>query len=145
MEAEHPSSKMSPFQALPPITSLRDLSKVMDENPLARDAMEQIAAIVMAENVYIHYTPDNTPDNKPGASVVVQRQSLLDACSSLDSLHGFLKQQLGIAASQDIDVRWSDDAQPGGKQVKLTAKPNNPFQLAFIVGRAAGWFVSVKQ
>jgi hypothetical protein len=37
----------------------------------------------MAERVYIYHTTNG--DN--AGPVVVQRQSLLDACSSLDSLH----------------------------------------------------------
>ena len=136
-----------PYGRLQPhLTSTSDLLlQLLDENPLAREAVERLADIVMAEEVHIHCTPDKIADNSPGASAVVQRESLLDACSSLDSLHAFLKEKLGISACQGIDVSWSAHAQPGGKQVQLTAQPINPFVLAYIVGRAAGWFVSVKQ
>ena len=168
-KAERQSSGMRSLRLVPPITSVREFTQargcgsmfrfyahghpqpklicsnlvlqLLDENPVACEAFEWLADIVMAEQVHIHYTPDSTP----GASAVVQRESLLDACSSLDSLHAFLKEQLGIAASQDIDVSWSEIAQRGGKQVQLAGEPMNPFQLAYIAGRAYGWFVTVKQ
>jgi len=140
-KAERQSSGMRPLLVLPPITSVREFTQLLDENPVACEAFEWLADIVMAEKVHIHYTPDSTP----GASAVVQRERLLDACKSLDSLHAFLKEQLGIAASQDIDVSWSEIAQRGGKQVQLAGEPMNPFQLAYIAGRAYGWFVTVKQ
>lgn len=130
-----------PIDDNPGLTSSDLVLQLLDENPLAREAMERTADIVLAEEVHIHYTQDN----KSRASAVVQRKNLLDACSSLDSLHGFLKQQLGIPPSEGIEVSWSDGAEPDGKHVQLTAKLNNPFHLAFIVGRAACWFVSVKQ
>jgi hypothetical protein len=56
----------------------------------------------------------------------------------------FLREQLGIAASQDIDVSWSDDAQPSGKQVQLIGSAAEAGSLAYFVGRASGWFVGEK-
>jgi len=140
MQAAHPSS--SPFKILPPAKYMREFAQLVDENSLAREAMERLTDIAMAEQVHIHCTPEDTP----GTSAVVQRLSLLRACSSgLDSLHAFLKEQLGIAADQDIRVSWSDYAEPGNKQVQLAPETTSRYQLAYIVGRAGGWFVSVKQ
>jgi len=138
--APQASSKKGPYQVLPQVTCLEDLAKLLDESPLAREAMDLMADMVMAERVYIYHTTNG--DN--AGPVVVQRQSLLDACSSLDSLHTFLREQLGIAASQDIDVSWSDDAQPSGKQVQLIGSAAEAGSLAYFVGRSNGWFVGEK-
>jgi len=119
---------------------MEDLTKLMHESPLAREVVELLAAPLMAEQVRIYHAPNIDPL----AYTVVERQSLADACSSLDSLHTFLREQLGIAAGQEIDVSWADDVHPGGKQYQLT-QTAEAAPLPYIVGRAVSWFVAEKQ
>ena len=85
----------------------------------------------------------HAPNIDPLACTAVERQSLADACSSLDSLHAFLREQLGIAAGQEIDVSWTD-VHPGGKQYQLT-QTAEAAPLPYIVGRAVSWFVVEKE
>ena len=157
-----------PFEGLPRIRCMEDLTKasgygstliwrtwifpnggltppllllqLMHESPLAREVVELLAAPLMAEQVRIYHAPNIDPL----AYTVVERQSLADACSSLDSLHAFLREELGIAAGQEIDVSWADDVHPGGKQYQLT-QTAEAAPLPYIVGRAVSWFVAEKQ
>ena len=115
------------------------LLQLMHESPLAREVVELLAAPLMAEQVCIYHAPNIDPL----ACTAVERQSLADACSSLDSLHAFLREQLGIAAGQEIDVSWTD-VHPGGKQYQLT-QTAEAAPLPYIVGRAVSWFVVEKE
>jgi hypothetical protein len=81
-----------------------------------REAVQLLAESRLATPVYIYHA------NKQDEHVIVERRSLLDACSSIKGLQSFMAGQLGIVEGQEVCTYWSADSQPGGEQHELPDK-----------------------
>ena len=109
--------------------------------PEVREAVRLLAQERLRTPVYIYHS------DKPDVYLIVERRTLLDACTSIQALQRFMAGQLGIAEGKEVRAYWSDDSQPGGQQYELTEDSEmlaEAGSLPIIVGRADGWFLTEK-